>query len=115
MPDGLRRFLRQHWLLVLSLLLLFYFGFHAVHGERGLLAWLDVEREIEAVKVEHERLVDERLRLEARVEALQPDRIDPDLLEEQLRKMGYMSEGEVVVLPEGGPPPAPPIAPQAAP
>jgi cell division protein FtsB len=94
----LRRWLKRNWVLVLSLLLLFYFGFHALHGQRGLLAWVDVNRELQEARAALDVAKAENARLSRLVEGLQPDRLDPDLLEEELRRLGYVSPGEVVIL-----------------
>jgi cell division protein FtsB len=78
--------------------MLAYFAWHAMHGQRGLLAWVDLNREIEASRAELGRLQSEREALERRVDGLRRDALDPDLLEEELRKLGYVAEGEVVIL-----------------
>ena len=75
-----------------------YFGYHALHGERGLLAWMDKSRDLEAARQELNRLTSERERLERDVQAFQRDSIDRDLLEEELRKLGYVKPNEVIVL-----------------
>ncbi len=91
------RQLRRHWPLLAASSLLVYFLWHGLHGERGLGAWLEVQRELERAKAELATLEAERRRLEAPVLALQPDRSDPDLLEEELRELGYLGEREVIL------------------
>jgi cell division protein FtsB len=75
-----------------------YFGWHAVHGQRGLLAWVDLSRELEQGRAELAELRAERLAIERRVDGLRPDAIEPDLLEEELRKLGYVGERELIIL-----------------
>jgi cell division protein FtsB len=92
------RFMRGRGIAILLALALVYFGYHGLHGGRGLLAWIDLNREVEAARQELAVLKAERSELERRVKGLAPDAIDPDLLEEELRKLGYVGEREVVVL-----------------
>lgn len=94
-----RRWLRRHWHLMGAFLLLVYFAYHGIHGNRGLLAWVDKSRELEARKVELAGLNSEIDDLQAKVVAMQPDRVDPDLLEEKLRELGYIAKGESIVIP----------------
>jgi cell division protein FtsB len=93
-----RRALRGRWVVLPLATALVYFAWHAMHGQRGLLAWIDLTRQVETARGELGELRRERQALDRRVQGLQPDRLDPDLLEEELRKLGYVKEGEVVVL-----------------
>jgi cell division protein FtsB len=94
----LRRWFWRNWLLLLCLLMTVYFGYHALHGQRGLLAWVDVSRELQQARSELAAAEAENERLQQLVDGLQPDRLDPDLLEEELRRLGYVDPGEVVIL-----------------
>jgi cell division protein FtsB len=94
----LGKFLRSRGVAILLVLALVYFGYHGLHGGRGLLAWVDLNRQVEAAKQELARLEAERSEIDRRVKGLARDAIDPDLLEEELRKLGYVAEGEVIVL-----------------
>ena len=40
--------LRGRWLAVGVTLILAYFGYHALHGRYGFLAWIDTSRDLEA-------------------------------------------------------------------
>ena len=95
---GMWRIIVHHWLTAVLVLLLAYFGFHAVHGDRGLYAWLDYNRALEIKRQELSELEARRAQLENRVDAMQPNRVDPDLLEEELLKRGYVKDDEVVIL-----------------
>ena len=90
--------LRGRWLAVGVTLILAYFGYHALHGRYGFLAWIDTSRDLELARQELATLSAERLRLEADVAAFQPDSLDRDLLEEQLRLLGYVRPNEVIIL-----------------
>ena len=108
------RWLGRRWTLLLACAVLAYFAFHAVHGGRGLLAWVDRNRELEAVRAEMAAVTDEHATLERRLRSLQPGRADRDVLEEELRQLGYIRRNEVIVLTPDEPPPtttAPPAAP----
>ena len=93
-----RRLARRHGLRVVLILLLTYFGYHAIHGERGFLAWRDHTQLVGAATAELASLVARREELERRVRAFEHDHISPDLLEEELKKLGYVRPDEVIVL-----------------
>ncbi|MCS7268222.1 MAG: septum formation initiator family protein [Geminicoccaceae bacterium] len=89
---------KRHWPSLLAVLLLIYFAVQAVRGERGLWAWFALRGELARARDELAELRAERARLEARKAALSPERIDPDLLEEELRRAGYLGEREFLLL-----------------
>lgn len=76
-----------------------YFGFHAVQGERGLIAWWNLRKEISRAEVTLQMVSARRAELEHRVALLRPDNLDPDLLEERARFMVNVGrEGDRVIL-----------------
>ncbi len=88
-----------------------YFGYHAVQGERGLLAWLAVDQELAQARATQSALAETRTNLERRVTLLRPDSLDRDMLDERAHAiLNYGREDEVIILsPEGrteGPNPA---------
>jgi cell division protein FtsB len=93
-----RRLVRGHWLVLPLALLLAWFVYHAIHGRRGLVAWMDLRREVAAARAELEGLEAKRTALEARVRALEPSGVDADLLEGELRRLGYVEPDELVIL-----------------
>ena len=98
-----RRYFGRNLTGVGLLLLLAYFLWSSLHGERGLLAWIDLQRSLEASRVELSRLEDRHTALVARIDALDPAGIDPDVLTEELHRLGYVAPDEVIVLtPEDG-------------
>ncbi len=102
------KFLRSRGVAILLVLALVYFGYYGIHGGRGLLAWVDLNREVEAAKLQLAELKAERSEIDRRIKGLARDAIDPDLLEEELRKLGYVADREVIVLtPEREAPPKP--------
>ena len=79
-------------------LLITYFGYHAVHGTYGLIAWSDVADELDRLGAEHEQIVAERKALEQYATYLRQDKLDPDLLDEQARKaLGFVGENEIII------------------
>jgi cell division protein FtsB len=81
-----------------------YFGYHALHGERGFLAWRELKGDLVAAQTVEAELADRRSRLERRTALLRADNLDPDLLEERARVLlGYGDPGDLVVLRPGRP------------
>ncbi len=79
-----------------------YFGYHALHGERGFLAWRELKGDIAAAEIVAAQLAQRRVRLERRTALLRADNLDPDLLEERARVLlGYGHPGDLVVLHPG--------------
>lgn len=84
---------------LLALLVVFYLGFNALHGERGLFALAREQRELELLQKDLAETRAERERMERRVIHLRSSSLDLDLLDEQMRRMlGVMKEDEIVVL-----------------
>jgi len=64
-----------------------YFGFHAVHGDRGLLTYWRLQHEIQDTRTILEDTTLQRLTLERQVRLLRPDSLDLDMVEERARLM----------------------------
>ncbi len=85
---------------VLCLVLVGYFAYHLVNGERGFIALLQLDQQIQEAKANAAILAKERTEVESRVALMRPDQLDPDMLEERARLM--LSVGhpdEVMILP----------------
>ena len=79
-----------------------YFGYHALHGERGFLAWRELKQDLAAARSVEVQIAAERARLDRRTALLRADNLDPDLLEERARVLlGYGHPGDLVVLRPG--------------
>src|SRR5690242_4798559 len=75
-----------------------YFGYHAVQGDRGLVAWWNLRYALERTEVELGDVNAKREVLEHRVSLLRPESLDPDMLEERARIMlGYVHPGDRIV------------------
>ena len=96
--------LKGRWPAVVVTVVLAYFGYHALHGRYGFLAWIDTSRDLEAARRELAQVRGERELLQRDVQAFQRDSIDRDLLEEELRKLGYVKPNEVIILRRDEPP-----------
>ncbi len=78
-------------------LLLTYFSYHSVSGDRGLLAMIKLVNQIEKSRAELDLVEATRIDIGHRVSLLKDESLDLDLLEEQARKiLGYAKTGESV-------------------
>ena len=84
---------------VLGIALTGYFAYHLVEGDRGLIAWLHLTREIRAANAELEAVRAQRQALDLKVSNLKPDHLDPDLLDERVRAtLNLVAPGETVIM-----------------
>ena len=72
---------------VLGISVLVYFLFHMVHGDRGLLALIQLEESVSQAKVVAMELRSTKNLWKHRVALLHPSKLDPDMLEERVIKM----------------------------
>lgn len=98
-PLAQRRFRLRHLLVpALGTAAIAYFGYHAVHGDHGLLRWQHLQAEAAGLALDVESLVSERRRLEHDVALLRPESLDPDLLDERARAaLGYAGPNEITI------------------
>lgn len=83
---------------VIGCLLLGYFVFHSVEGDRGIHAWRALDSKIEVAEAKLAVLKGKREALEKKVAMLHPDSIDPDLLTEQARRvLNYLDQDDFVI------------------
>jgi len=84
--------------------LIFYFGFHALTGERGLLATQRRQDTLAARQRELAALTRERHELEVRARLLDNASLSADLLEERARSLlGFVGPNDYVIrLPAAG-------------
>ncbi|MGI9406046.1 MAG: FtsB family cell division protein [Hyphomicrobiaceae bacterium] len=90
--------IRQNMVLVICLMLLGYFGFHAVEGKHGLEARAVLLKQAHGLEMQLARLEADRDRLARNVDLLTSDRIDPDMLAEQARRVLVMTHPDDVVI-----------------
>ena len=78
--------------------LIFYFGFHAFTGDRGLLMRDQRDATLSARKAELKRLEAERNDLEVRAQLLRDTSLSADLLEERASSLlGYVGPRDYVI------------------
>ena len=83
---------------ILGALLFAYFLFHAVQGDRGLLAWVTLKQQISHASAELGASEANRSRWETRIALLRTDRLDPDMLDERVRFItGFGHADELVI------------------
>ena len=79
-----------------------YFLAHAFHGDRGIIAWMHVQKQVSAAEqtLAEIRLV--RAKYERRISLLQTEQLDPDMLDERARIMaGLVLPDEYIIVDEG--------------
>jgi cell division protein FtsB len=98
LSGGWRR-LRPLWPVVLGLSLAAYFGYHALTGSRGLMAWREVNAELAATRQQLEVVHAERTALAEKVGRLRNDSLDTDLIDELARRRLSLADPlDVIIL-----------------
>jgi len=93
------KFVRALSIPFFGMVLAFYFLFHVFHGDRGLLAWIKLKKAVARAETTAAQTSDQKNYLENRVRLLNPESLDPDMLEERARLMlNYGHNDEVVIL-----------------
>jgi cell division protein FtsB len=83
---------------VLGISLVAYFAYHLVQGDRGLIAWVRLNQEVNAAKATLAAVAAERATLERRVDLLRPQHLDRDMLDERARaELDLIGPGETVI------------------
>jgi cell division protein FtsB len=86
---------------VLGICAIGYFAFHAIRGERGLLALRSLSHRVELARLEFSSIKAQRMAMENKVQLLHPDSLDPDMLDERARVMlNYGFEDEIIIVPD---------------
>ncbi|MGF1610135.1 MAG: septum formation initiator family protein [Kiloniellales bacterium] len=76
-----------------------YFAYHAVHGDRGIMAWVTHKDELAQARILQAELAAERAAWEHKVGLLRGNPLDADLLDERARLLlNYGRPDELVVL-----------------
>ncbi|HVH76944.1 MAG TPA: septum formation initiator family protein [Stellaceae bacterium] len=76
-----------------------YFAYHLIEGDRGLLAWLQLTRQIHASDQQLAVLEEQHKALGRKVSELTPDHLDPDLLDQQVRSvLDFAGPNDVVIM-----------------
>jgi cell division protein FtsB len=92
---------------LLGLALTSYFVYHTIEGDRGLRAWRDITQQLRVASDQLATVEAERDALAHKVAGLDPNHVDPDLLDQQIRAtLDLVSPNEIVILQPGAPSPA---------
>ncbi len=83
---------------LVGLLAVVYFGYHALQGDHGLLAWWRLHNEIADAEQLLALRTQEMDTLQARVDRLSPKSLDRDLLDEQARRMLNVARPDEMVI-----------------
>ena len=76
-----------------------YFVYHTIEGDRGLRAWRDINQQLRVAKDQYATVEAQRDALEHRVDGLNPNHVDPDLLDQQIRtQLDLVSPDEVILM-----------------
>lgn len=75
-----------------------YFIFHAMQGKHGLRARVGLKKQLGSLESELSTLRDKRKKLEHNIQLLQAQKIDPDMLDEQARKLLNLAHPSDVVI-----------------
>ncbi len=75
-----------------------YFAYHTVSGDRGLVAWRQLQEQVATTGAELAAVRSEREQLERRVHLLSPSGVDRDMLDEAARRVLNYGEADEVVI-----------------
>lgn len=82
----------------LAFLVICYFGYHLTQGERGLITWWKMMNEVREAKIALSHSDGDKKNWEYRVSLLKGNNLDPDLLDERIRKMlNYVKKDEIYI------------------
>jgi cell division protein FtsB len=82
----------------LAVIVVWTFAGHAIAGPNGILAWGSYHRELRQRQAELAEINQERAQLRHRSDLLDPQKADPDMADELVRKnLGLVRPDEVIV------------------
>lgn len=83
---------------IVVVLLICYFIFHSVYGNRGIIAYFSLQSELESKNAQLEALRAERVELENNTRLLRDESLDKDMLDEKIRNtLGLSAPNEKIV------------------
>jgi len=75
-----------------------YFGFHAFHGKNGFQARVTLEQDIASLEEKYQAIHEKRTNIQKHVDLLSPEHVDPDFLEEMVRRqLGYSHPDDIIL------------------
>jgi cell division protein FtsB len=96
---GIRSYIRQAVGPTLAVSVFAYFAYHAIEGDRGLLAWMQLTQDVAASQAELDKVTHVREELDHQTSLMRSDAIDPDMLDEKARAvLGIVRKDEVIIV-----------------
>jgi cell division protein FtsB len=83
----------------IALTIIAFFGGYALFGSNGVLAWGDYSQRYEARTLELASVEKERAELANRVQLLDPQHANPDMVDELVRKQLGLAHTDEVIIP----------------
>lgn len=83
---------------ILGALIFAYFLFHAVQGDRGVLAWMQVRQQIAEAEIQLEAVSAEREWWEKHTALLRSERLDRDMLDERTRRVTGLARSDELII-----------------
>ncbi len=97
----LRGRFKKSGFLILIILMFFYFSFYTINGDRGLIKYFYLKKEISQASKLSKGYKASREQLEEQVKLLSSSSLDLDLLEERARVvLNFVEEEEFIILDE---------------
>jgi len=97
-PNRIFALIRRSAMPALAVIIVGTFAGHAIAGPNGLLAWGGYHRALNERKAELARLEREKAQLKHHSQLLNPNKADPDMADELVRKdLGLVRNDEVIV------------------
>ena len=83
---------------IIGVCLIVYFLYHAVQGDRGLIAFWQLSKQVTQAENTHSVLNQKRAELQNRVSLLNPNSLNSDMIDERARFiLGYTKTDEIVI------------------
>lgn len=78
--------------------ILFYIIYHLLSGQRGVMVWLNLRSQVSELEQQNVALEDQIKHLQSKIDRLQGETLDPDYVDEQIRRnLPMMHENETVL------------------
>lgn len=99
MFKNISEILTHFFIPILGSIVVIYFVYHTVQGDRGVVSWIQINSEISKAENRLSFLKKEKEELEAKTSLLKKNNLDLDLLEERTRKiLGYTYPDELIII-----------------
>lgn len=84
---------------IVGALFVCYFLVHAFHGDRGILAWMHLQKQVTVAEQTLEQTKAVRTQYDSRIALLRSEQLDADMLDERARIMtGLVRPDEFIVI-----------------